>query len=448
MDKIKSIFEKQKNFFEKIKKINNNLMQSLENDIQIKERIINNYNENKFNYNSFLNMNNLFFHNNERYESILENILSKNDQNQHNEDKQINCSEYINNYLSVLYYALMINNEETINDCLIKDLALKVSNIITPNINYNSNISKVENQLFEEKFINNNNSNNYNYSKINSTFSFNSNKIFSSYTSANQEYNFSQINSSSDIKGFNKINNQLLSKSDIKNNIFQSQTKIKNMNIAISKSFSFEYNSPNLNNSSNNRLYNSINSIPKTHKEKINISNSSIKEKQKKEKQIRKTESKEENKIDSEENKENYSNDEDNNRKEKIRNNNMINNMILLKSGNVAVSIKEAIEIYNLRKLDFSGANNIYGNEIIKNNCLIQTINIVKGRYINYVFELFDQTLLCATYSKLVRIKLTNHDSSYETLSFIKIGNEFPRNVISLGTEFLVILTEVKNIVI
>jgi len=53
--------------------------------------------------------------------------------------------------------------------------------------------------------------------------------------------------------------------------------------------------------------------------------------------------------------------------------------------------------------------------------------------------------LLCATYSKLVRIKLTNHDSSYETLSFIKIGNEFPRKVISLGTEFLVILTEVKK---
>ena len=77
MDKIKSIFEKQKNFFEKIKKINNNLMQSLENDIQIKERIINNYNENKFNYNSFLNMNNLFFHNNERYESIRKYIIKK-----------------------------------------------------------------------------------------------------------------------------------------------------------------------------------------------------------------------------------------------------------------------------------------------------------------------------------------------------------------------------------
>ena len=53
--------------------------------------------------------------------------------------------------------------------------------------------------------------------------------------------------------------------------------------------------------------------------------------------------------------------------------------------------------------------------------------------------------MLCATYSKLVRIKLTNHDSSYETLSFIKIGNEFPRKVISLGKEFLVVLTEVKK---
>ena len=124
----------------------------------------------------------------------------------------------------------MINNEETINNCLLKDLALKVSNIITPNINYNNNLPKVENQLYEEKFINNNN---FSYSKNNSTFSFSSNKNFSSYTSPNQEYNFSQINSSSDIKGFNKINNQIFSQSDFKNNIFPNKTKIKNMNVAI-----------------------------------------------------------------------------------------------------------------------------------------------------------------------------------------------------------------------
>ena len=189
----------------------------------------------------------------------------------------------------------MINNEETINNCLLKDLALKVSNIITPNINYNNNLPKVENQLYEEKFINNNN---FSYSKNNSTFSFSSNKNFSSYTSPNQEYNFSQINSSSDIKGFNKINNQIFSQSDFKNNIFPNQTKIKNMNVAISKSFSFEYNSQNLNIISSNKLYNSINSNPRIPKEKININNSSIKEKPKKEKQLKKIELKEENKID------------------------------------------------------------------------------------------------------------------------------------------------------
>ena len=48
IDKIKNAFETQKKYFEKIKDINNNLIQTLENDIQIKERIINNYLINKF----------------------------------------------------------------------------------------------------------------------------------------------------------------------------------------------------------------------------------------------------------------------------------------------------------------------------------------------------------------------------------------------------------------
>ena len=39
---IKTTFEKQKTIFEKIKEINNNFINSLENDIKIKETIINN----------------------------------------------------------------------------------------------------------------------------------------------------------------------------------------------------------------------------------------------------------------------------------------------------------------------------------------------------------------------------------------------------------------------
>ena len=49
LDTIISSFEKQKQFFEKIKSINNNIMQTLENDIKIKEKIIANYLCNQYN---------------------------------------------------------------------------------------------------------------------------------------------------------------------------------------------------------------------------------------------------------------------------------------------------------------------------------------------------------------------------------------------------------------
>ena len=119
--------------------------------------------------------------------------------------------------------------------------------------------------------------------------------------------------------------------------------------------------------------------------------------------------------------------------------------MIILKSGNIAVSKKEAVEIYNLKPFIFSGVNCYSSNELIQNNCLIQRINLVKGRKISYVFELFDETLLCATYAKIFRIKLTNHDSNHEIMSYLKIDtSELPTKIISLGNEFLVILTEQK----
>ena len=119
--------------------------------------------------------------------------------------------------------------------------------------------------------------------------------------------------------------------------------------------------------------------------------------------------------------------------------------MILLKTGNVAVSLKEAVEIYNLRQLNFTGANCVYYNDVIQNNCLVQRINLVKGRKISYVFELFDETLLCSTYGKIFRIKLKNDDSNHEIISFLNLENsELPTKIISLGNDFLVILTEQK----
>ena len=139
IDEIKSIIDKQKKFFEKIKNIYNNIIQSLENDIEIKERIVNNYMTNKYNYNSYLNMNNLTVYNNEKYEKLLDDILLKSEQNK-NAKKEIDTNDYINNYLSIFYYSLMINKEEEINNSLIKDLAMKINNININKNNLNNNM--------------------------------------------------------------------------------------------------------------------------------------------------------------------------------------------------------------------------------------------------------------------------------------------------------------------
>ena len=59
--------QKQKYFLDKIKKINGNIIKSLENDIIIKEKIIENNKNNKNNYQSILNYNNLYIENDENF---------------------------------------------------------------------------------------------------------------------------------------------------------------------------------------------------------------------------------------------------------------------------------------------------------------------------------------------------------------------------------------------
>ena len=119
--------------------------------------------------------------------------------------------------------------------------------------------------------------------------------------------------------------------------------------------------------------------------------------------------------------------------------------MIILKSGNIAISKKEVIEIYDLRKLNFQRENCIYNYEEIKNMCLLQKIMIDQRKFINYVFEFTDQTLLCATPPKIYRIKLTNNDLNYKILDNINIKKENPTKMISLGKDLLVVLTETNK---
>ena len=456
--RIHNNFKKQKSFLKKIIEINNNLMQKLENDIELKERMINNFLLNKLDYNSLINMNNIYIENNQKYEKILDEILFENEEINDMNNNTLNSKDYINQYMAPLLYSMMINKEENLNDSLINELQKNVY-IFQPLISQKNEQINIDNQLLEG------NINNYNIlgnSKNNSKILFEKDNPYKNNDLNNNNINYSQDDFSSQQINVPKLNIP---------NFVSDNTKEKYENLNFSykfdsrknqySNFNFSINNDNNNNKNNytdsshnyrrkNILNNSKLSLSQTSSEKSNNNKSSKRIKSQSQRKFkRKTQTKkpkknEESNISSE-NHESYSENEC--KKETGRKiNNYINNMIVLKSGNVAVSIREAIEIYNLRKLNFSGTNYFYNNDLIQNKCLLQRINIIKNRKISYVFELFDETLLCATYSKIFRIKLTNNDTNYEIMSFLQLGtSELPTKIISLDKSFLVILSEQKK---
>ena len=419
--KLKETFDKQKDYFGKIKLIFNNWIQTLENDIKIKERIINNYMLYKSDYNSYLNLKNLFIHNNEKYEKYLENILTK--------DKEVvNNYTYVNKFLSILFYSLMINKEEEINNCLINNLVKKVLSLRDLNKGSNCTDNKIDN-------INNCNNFYNNFEKMDFSFAP---KIFSEikFINNNNDGNINNIQNENNNKKIFDINLQQFS-----NFNFSIQRDINKINSSLNNS--------NISLKDNNKENNDLNSETSSSEiiSENDIPNEPVKKsksfKKKKLKKIKKQ------KIDKKEKNENtlLKNYEENSSrdKENLKNKNYIFNIILLKTGNIAISRKEAVEIYNLRNLDFSWTNYIHDNNLIQKDCLLQRINLVKDRYIRNVLELFDGTLLCATNGKIFRIKLTNDDSNYEILSFIKLENsDIPTKLISLGDSFLLVLIEYK----
>ena len=456
--RIHNNFKKQKSFLKKIIEINNNLMQKLENDIELKERMINNFLLNKLDYNSLINMNNIYIENNQKYEKILDEILFENEEINDMNNNTLNSKDYINQYMAPLLYSMMINKEENLNDSLINELQKNVY-IFQPLISQKNEQINIDNQLLEGNIKNYNILGN---SKNNSKILFEKDNPYKNNDLNNNNINYSQDDFSSQQINVPKLNIP---------NFVSDNTKKKYENLNFSykfdsrknqySNFNFSINNDNNNiknnytNSSQNYgrkniLNNSKLSLSQTSSEKSNNNKSSKRIKSKSQRKFkRKTQTKkpkknEESNISSE-NHESYSENES--KKETGRKiNNYINNMIVLKSGNVAVSIREAIEIYNLRKLNFSEANYFYNNDLIQNKCLLQRINIVKNRKISYVFELFDETLLCATYSKIFRIKLTTNDTNYEIMSFLQLGtSELPTKIISLDKSFLVILSEQKK---
>ena len=77
VDAFKTAINKQRTVLNKIKEMNKKLIQSLENDIFLKEKIVYNYQINDYNFQSIQNFNNFKIKNNEKYEKILDYIIKK-----------------------------------------------------------------------------------------------------------------------------------------------------------------------------------------------------------------------------------------------------------------------------------------------------------------------------------------------------------------------------------
>ena len=387
---IKSNFERQNNILTKIKTIINDHIATLENDIKLKQMIINNYQKYKNDYNSVINLKNLYINNEEKYENILLNFLNNNSNNENN-DKNYKEEEYIDKILLLFYYSLMINKD--------KDLNMKLINTLKRKLNEHFN------------FFDNN---------IND-FNFDLNPII---TNANNIHNIQNIekNRPDDI-----INNENI---------------LSNMNNPFNQSLSFMENKNFINslNLNNNNMYNpqniryenildqKIDDTKSFGKNQIHNSNEKI-ENPKKQKYKDKF--------------------EDNSEKKKKLHPEYVNNMISLKSGNFAISIKRRVEIYDLKRINISGKNKVFNDEAIKiRNCRIQKIypsEKIKGKFISYIYQFEDETLLCPIYSQIIRIRLTNKDRDYIKLSPIILDNgELTRKLISLGDSLLVILSK-KN---
>ena len=228
LDFVKYNFEKQKYILEIIKNISNNIIKNLENDIIIKQKILNNYINNKANFSSILNIKNLLFKNNEKYENILIKFINeyeKKDEATFAQDK------YIDEILLPLYYAMMINQDETLNDSLIGILENKVNILKTfkqENTNNNNNLINIKKQISNKQIytcfkndknnINSNLSNHLNTQKANNAQKTQLNLIQMDFLDSNiQEKEKIEKNEISSFSNTNNLN--------IKNSNFEKKEK-------------------------------------------------------------------------------------------------------------------------------------------------------------------------------------------------------------------------------
>ena len=163
IENIYSNFEQQKAILEKIKDINNNLIKTFENDIKIKQKIINSFNCNNADYCSIINFKNLVHSNNEKYEKILTNFLGGKEERNINENNDSKIDNFIDEILLPFYYSLMVNKDESLNDSLINCMENKINKLKLVKIN------NINNELFNpvDQRLNQNNNNYDNISERN-----------------------------------------------------------------------------------------------------------------------------------------------------------------------------------------------------------------------------------------------------------------------------------------
>ena len=423
IEHIKDIFEKQKNMFDKIKAINDNIINRLENDIKIKQKIINSFIDNKTNYCSIINLKNLFLENNPIYEDILNNILNNAEKKEKIDNNMEDIDVFINDILLPLYYSMMIIKDDSLIDGLINNMENKIIQLKLAKINYINNNNKLINYNEQESNINNNYNNYYlNY------FDKNKNNI-NMFPNTNNNNNIYQSNKAQSFPtnfGFanSHLNSNIQREENIEHNelsLFSNLNDLSTLNL-----FNEQIKEEKAINNDKNKTIK-----PTPYKNKNKTPSEKKKPKERKNKpDMDKEEEKKKKKI--------------NNKNE--QNNNFVNNMVALKSGNFAISIKRMVEIYDFTKLNYYQNKEVFDDKLIKEKCLLQKIKFdkgAKGKFIAYIFQFVDETLLCPVYSKIIRIKLTNKDKDHEIIGCIYLEHlELSRKIISLGDSMLAILSE------
>ena len=105
-------------------------LQNLEKDIIIKERIIESSKNNKYNYQSISNYNNLYIENDNKFEKLLEYIINKEEEIENNKKSYLDNGTFLNGILDPFYYSMMINKNQNINDLLLNLLKNLITNIM------------------------------------------------------------------------------------------------------------------------------------------------------------------------------------------------------------------------------------------------------------------------------------------------------------------------------